>query len=120
MRISGVYWGLTALHILQRPDALPRDELLDFVFSCMHDNGAFGAGPGHDFHLTFTLNAVQILALLDGFDEYEKRLPGAKAKTGQCKMSTTSLGSVLINLYSHRISAATGACIVRRRRMGRD
>ena len=26
LRLNGLYWGLTALHLLRRPDALPRDE----------------------------------------------------------------------------------------------
>lgn len=34
LRLSGVYWGLTALAILNKQDALPRDEMVEFVMSC--------------------------------------------------------------------------------------
>ncbi|RYP90122.1 hypothetical protein DL770_003744 [Monosporascus sp. CRB-9-2] len=82
LRLNGLYWGLTALHLLRRPDALPRDETIDFVISCQHDSGGFGAAPGHDAHMLYTVSAVQILALLDAFDELEKRGKG-KAQVGK-------------------------------------
>ena len=34
-----MYWGLTALVIMNRQDALPRDEMIEFVMSCW-DNEA--------------------------------------------------------------------------------
>ncbi|KAF3762560.1 geranylgeranyltransferase beta subunit [Cryphonectria parasitica EP155] len=82
LRLNGVYWGLVALHLLGHPDALPRDETIDFVLSCQHDSGGFGAAPGHDAHMLYTVSAVQILAMVDGFDELEKRGKG-KAKVGE-------------------------------------
>ncbi|THW49434.1 hypothetical protein D6D21_02457 [Aureobasidium pullulans] len=78
LRMSGIYWGLTPLYLLGQPDALPRSALLDFVLSCLHENGGFGAAPGHDPHMLYTVSAVQILATLDAFDDLEQRLPGAK------------------------------------------
>ncbi|KAF3926496.1 hypothetical protein AA313_de0208759 [Arthrobotrys entomopaga] len=68
LRLNGVYWGLTALHLLGHPDALPRDETIKFVQSCQHENGGFGAHPGHDPHLLYTLSAIQILAMVDALD----------------------------------------------------
>ncbi|KAI1335618.1 terpenoid cyclases/protein prenyltransferase alpha-alpha toroid [Xylariaceae sp. FL0016] len=82
LRLNGLYWGLTALHLLKRPDALPREETIDFVLSCQHESGGFGAAPGHDAHMLYTVSAVQILALVDAFDELEKRGTG-KAKVGK-------------------------------------
>ncbi|KAI9167008.1 putative geranylgeranyl transferase type-2 subunit beta [Paramyrothecium foliicola] len=76
LRLNGVYWGLTALHLLGRPDALPRRETIDFVLSCQHENGGFGAAPGHDAHMLSTVSAVQILGMVDGFDELEARGKG--------------------------------------------
>ncbi|KAK3718890.1 Rab geranylgeranyltransferase [Vermiconidia calcicola] len=78
LRISGIYWGLTALHLLGRPDALPREGVIDFVLSCLHENGGFGAAPGHDPHMLYTVSAVQILAMVDGFAALEKRVPDGK------------------------------------------
>ncbi|KAI6785564.1 Geranylgeranyl transferase type-2 subunit beta-like protein [Emericellopsis cladophorae] len=82
LRLNGVYWGLTALHLLGHPDALPRDETLDFVLSCQHESGGFGAAPGHDAHMLSTVSAVQILAMVDGFDELDRRGRG-KAQVGK-------------------------------------
>ncbi|KAK7747743.1 Rab geranylgeranyltransferase [Diatrype stigma] len=82
LRLNGIYWGLTALHLLRHPDALSRDQTIDFVLSCQHDNGGFGAAPGHDAHMLYTVSAVQILALLDAYDELEKRGKG-KAQVGK-------------------------------------
>lgn len=82
LRLNGLYWGLTAVHLMRRPDALPRDATIDFVLSCQHENGGFGAAPGHDAHMLYTVSAVQILAMLDAFDDLEKRGKG-KAIVGQ-------------------------------------
>lgn len=86
LRLNGVYWGLTALHLLGRPEALPRQETIDFVLSCQHENGGFGAAPGHDAHMLSTVSAVQILAMVDAFDELETKGKG-KAQVGKCTSS---------------------------------
>jgi geranylgeranyl transferase type-2 subunit beta len=86
LRLNGLYWGLTSLHLLGHPDALPRAEVLDFVFSCLHESGGFGAAPGHDAHMLYTASGVQILATLDAFGDLEERLPGGKRKIGQCEL----------------------------------
>lgn len=84
LRLNGLYWGLTALHLLRHPDALPRAGILDFVFSCLHESGGFGAAPGHDAHMLYTVSGVQILATLDAFGELEERVQGGRQKIGQC------------------------------------
>lgn len=88
LRLNGLYWGLTALHLLGHPEALPRAETIDFVLSCQHENGGFGAAPGHDAHMLSTVSAVQILAMVDAFDELEARGRG-KAQVGKCASFTT-------------------------------
>lgn len=72
LRLSGVYWGLTALHLLNHPTALPRDATIEFVKSCQHSNGGFGASPGHDAHILYTLSAIQILATVDALGSVSK------------------------------------------------
>lgn len=90
LRLNGVYWGLNALHLLGHPDALPRQETIDFVLSCQHENGGFGAAPGHDAHMLSTVSAVQILAMVDAFGELETRGKGnGKAQVGKCKIMST-------------------------------
>jgi geranylgeranyl transferase type-2 subunit beta len=88
LRLNGVYWGLNALHLLRRPDALPRQETIDFILSCQHESGGFGAAPGHDAHMLSTVSAVQVLAMVDGFDDLEARGKGqGKAQVGKCQLA---------------------------------
>ncbi|KLU84674.1 type-2 protein geranylgeranyltransferase subunit beta [Magnaporthiopsis poae ATCC 64411] len=83
LRLNGVYWGLVALHLLGHPEALPRDATIDFVLSCQHESGGFGAAPGHDAHMLSTVSAVQILAMVDALDELDKRGKGNAAQVGK-------------------------------------
>jgi geranylgeranyl transferase type-2 subunit beta len=34
LRINGVYWGLVALCLMNRPEALDRDDMIKYVLSC--------------------------------------------------------------------------------------
>ena len=78
LRLNGVYWGLTALCTMRHQDALPRDEMVEFVMQCwddeagvpcihcdrsellmnIHELGAFGSYPGHDAHILSTLSGT--------------------------------------------------------------
>lgn len=77
---------------MDRPDALPRDETIAFVLSCQHENGGFGAAPGHDAHMLSTVSAVQILVTVDAVEELEKRGQGGKEKVAACMLSTQPPG----------------------------
>jgi len=69
LRLNAVYWGLTALCIMNRKDALDREEMISFVLSCWDEEaGAFGSHPDHDAHLLSTLSAIQILIIHDALD----------------------------------------------------
>lgn len=35
--MNAVYWGLTALCVMGRKDALDRDEMVEYVMSCWDD-----------------------------------------------------------------------------------
>jgi prenyltransferase beta subunit len=63
--MSGMYWGLTAMHILGRLHEMDERAIIDWVLSCQHPNGGFGGSSRNDPHLLYTLSAVQILALFD-------------------------------------------------------
>lgn len=67
-KMSGIYWSLTALYLLGALDRLDRDKIIDWVLSCQHACGGFGASERHDPHMLYTLSAVQILALYDRLD----------------------------------------------------
>jgi len=82
LRLNGLYWGLTALHLLGHPEALPRQETIEFVFSCQHESGGFGAAPGHDAHMLYTISAIQILATVDALEELEHRHPSGRRRVG--------------------------------------
>ncbi|KAF8323502.1 rab geranylgeranyltransferase [Cantharellus anzutake] len=72
LRLNAIYWGLTALCVMGRQDALDRDEMIEFVMSCWDDElGAFGAHPGHDGHVLSTLSAVQILHIHGAIDRID-------------------------------------------------
>ena len=83
LRMSGVYWSLTALSLLRSPDQVdslmgltfpmdPRPSLVDWVMSCYDPRtGGFGGNVGHDAHLLYTLSAIQILALADALDKVD-------------------------------------------------
>ncbi|AJV96810.1 BAD_collapsed_G0058050.mRNA.1.CDS.1 [Saccharomyces cerevisiae] len=69
LRLNGIYWGLTALCVLDSPETFVKEEVISFVLSCWDDKyGAFAPFPRHDAHLLTTLSAVQILATYDALD----------------------------------------------------
>lgn len=68
LRMSGIYWGLTAMDLMNELDRMDKDEVLSFVRECQHQCGGFGASVGHDPHLLYTLSAIQILVLYDSVD----------------------------------------------------
>jgi geranylgeranyl transferase type-2 subunit beta len=80
LRMSGIYWSLTTLHLLSpRHAALllntPTNDnvvgtasssrsLIDWIWTCYDsDTGSFGGNTGHDGHVLYTLSALQILVL---------------------------------------------------------
>lgn len=69
--MSGVYWGLTALHLLGRADALDGGDLVAWVLACQRPGGGFGGSERHDAHLLYTLSALQILALQGALDRVD-------------------------------------------------
>jgi geranylgeranyl transferase type-2 subunit beta len=71
LRLQGIYWGITALDLMGRIEALPRDELIKYVVACQHESGGFGGHIGHDPHIQNTLSAVQVLATLNALDSID-------------------------------------------------
>lgn len=41
LRVSGLYWGSTALALLGKDDALNKDDVVAFLKRCAHKEGAF-------------------------------------------------------------------------------
>jgi len=77
LRMSGIYWSLTALHILLPSDQVDSlmgvtkatadadESIIDWLWTCYTSNGSFGGNTGHQGHLLYTLSALQILAISD-------------------------------------------------------
>jgi geranylgeranyl transferase type-2 subunit beta len=100
LRLNGVYWGLTALHLLDHPDGLPRDKTIEFVLSCQSHDGGFGAAPGHDSHMLYTVSAVQILATVNALSYLDDEQRGGKERVAKCKASADRrLMMDIIDLY---------------------
>lgn len=77
--MSGVYWGLMALRLLNKQKLLDEESIIRWVLSCKHNSGGFGGSPRQDPHILYTLSAVQILAIYNRLE-----LVDAEA-TLQCK-----------------------------------
>lgn len=69
LRLNGVYWGLTALCILDSKDTFKKQDVLGFVMACWNnETGGFGPFPQHDAHLLATLSGLQILLTFDSIE----------------------------------------------------
>lgn len=60
LRVSGVYWGLTAMDLMGQLHRMNKTEVLEFVKSCQHPSGGFSPTPYHDPHLLYSLSAIQV------------------------------------------------------------
>ena len=58
--MSGVYWGVTVMDLMKKIDMMNKEEIIEFVKSCQHEDGGFGASVDHDSSLLYTLSAVQV------------------------------------------------------------
>ncbi|KAJ2081261.1 Rab geranylgeranyltransferase [Coemansia sp. RSA 988] len=71
LRVSGIYWGLVALKLLDHDSALDKQQVIDYILSCQNTDGGFGGHGGHDSHLLYTMSAVQILAMYGALDKVD-------------------------------------------------
>lgn len=73
LRMSGVYWGLMAMDLIECLDDMQRDAIVAWVMTCQDtETGGFSGNVGHDVHLLYTLSAIQILAIFDELDRLDK------------------------------------------------
>lgn len=69
LRMSGMYWGLTALDLVNKLDSLPQNEVISLIKQCQDaQTGGISAYIDHDPHLLHTLSAIQILCMYDRLD----------------------------------------------------
>nr|XP_002130479.1 geranylgeranyl transferase type-2 subunit beta [Ciona intestinalis] len=69
LRLSGIYWGLTAVDLMHSRNRMNENEIVEFVVSCQKECGGFGPAPAHDPSILYTLSAVQVLCMLDKLDK---------------------------------------------------
>ena len=62
LRVSGIYWGITAMDLMNHLDCMNQEEVLKFVSSCQHSCGGFSPSIHHDPHLLYTLSAIQVMS----------------------------------------------------------
>ncbi|XP_050389231.2 geranylgeranyl transferase type-2 subunit beta [Patella vulgata] len=68
LRMNGIYWGLTAMDLMNQLDRMNKEEVIGFLKQCQHESGGIACSVGHDPHLLCTLSAIQILTLYDAQD----------------------------------------------------
>lgn len=71
LRMSGVYWGVMAMELLDAGAEMGKDAIIDWVLTCQNPDGGFGGSPGHDSHMLYTLSAVQLLVLNGSLDRVD-------------------------------------------------
>lgn len=61
LRISGMYWGLTSLALMNHSHVIPEKEVIEFIRECYDkESGGISGGVNHDPHLLHTLSAIQV------------------------------------------------------------
>ncbi|CAG9093034.1 unnamed protein product [Plutella xylostella] len=69
LRMSGIYWSLTAMELMGQSHRMPKEEIIEFIKSCQDtESGGVSSSVGHDPHMLYTLSAVQVLAMYDRLD----------------------------------------------------
>jgi len=69
LRLSGVYWAMSALEVWGAGDEYDKGAVADWVMQCYNDDdGSFGGNVGHDGHMLYTLSGVQLLAMCGRLD----------------------------------------------------
>jgi geranylgeranyl transferase type-2 subunit beta len=75
LRLNAIYWGTTALYLMNAIDQVDRKTIIQSVMECYHPKvGGFGGHEGHDAHLLFTLSAIQVLATFDALNEIDPNM----------------------------------------------
>lgn len=65
LRMSGMYWGLTAMDLMGHLQYMDRTQIIEFIGQCVDpSSGGISSSIGHDPHLLYTLSAVQVNSTL--------------------------------------------------------
>lgn len=69
LRLSGIYWALTAMDLMNQKDKMNESEIMDYVLSCQKESGGFSPAPLHDSSIIYTLSAVQVACTYNKVNE---------------------------------------------------
>uniref|UniRef100_A0A914KSL9 Geranylgeranyl transferase type-2 subunit beta n=1 Tax=Meloidogyne incognita TaxID=6306 RepID=A0A914KSL9_MELIC len=72
LRMSGMYWCLTAMDLLGAIDEVDKEFIIDYIQKSKRENGGYAPAEGHDPHLLHTLSAIQIAITLGRLDIIDK------------------------------------------------
>lgn len=75
LRMGGVYWGVSAMALLQQLDGERRTAIVDWIMECQDPkaSGGFGPNKGHDADMTATHYALLVLCILDATDKLDTK-----------------------------------------------
>ncbi|KAF9812991.1 hypothetical protein SFRURICE_015611 [Spodoptera frugiperda] len=69
LRMSGIYWSLTAMELMGASDRMPKDDIISFISTCQNkESGGISACFPHDPHILYTLSAIQVLTMYNRLD----------------------------------------------------
>lgn len=51
--MSGIYWGISALSVINELDKMNKEEIIEFVLKCENEDGGFGSSIGFDSHILY-------------------------------------------------------------------
>ncbi|KAF9407476.1 hypothetical protein HW555_012505, partial [Spodoptera exigua] len=69
LRMSGIYWSLTAMELMGASDRMPKDDIINFISTCQNkETGGISACFPHDPHILYTLSAIQVLTMYNRLD----------------------------------------------------
>lgn len=72
LRMSGIYWSLTALDLMGDGHLLNKEDIIEFIKQCQDaDSGGISPSVKHDPHMLYTLSAVQILCTYDAVNSID-------------------------------------------------
>lgn len=60
LRMSGLYWCLASLDVLNAVQETDIDFIINFVKTNQNKDGGFAAADKHDSHVLHTLSAIQV------------------------------------------------------------
>lgn len=72
MKLSAIYWTLTALDLMHKLPAINKDNVINFVKLCHNPDGGFAPAHMHDSHILSTLSGIQILIMYNELQPNDK------------------------------------------------